>query len=66
MKQGDAQGCPAMPRVTFWPEQLGECFAQMDAAFYYQIDDEREFFACGEQQQLISMTDFWGTQQCEA
>ena len=34
MEQGSAQGCPAMQRVTFWPEQLGEDFAQMDAAFH--------------------------------
>jgi hypothetical protein len=66
MEQGDAKGCPAMHRVTFWPEQLGEVFAQMDAAFYCQIDEKREFLTCGEQQQLISMTGFWGTQQCEA
>jgi hypothetical protein len=66
MEQGNAKCCPAMLRVTFWPEQLGEGFAQMDAAFYCQIDEEREFLARGEQQHLISMTDYWGTQQCEA
>ena len=66
LEQGKTKGCPAMPRVTFWPEQLGEGFAQMDAAFYCQIDEQREFLACGEQQQLISMMDFWVPQQCEA
>jgi hypothetical protein len=34
MEQGNAQGCPAMHRVPFWPEELGEVFARMGAAFY--------------------------------
>jgi hypothetical protein len=66
MEQGNAQGCAAMPRVTFWPELLGEVLTQMDAAFYRQIDEEREFLACGEQQHLIGMAHFWRTQECQA
>ena len=34
----------------------------MDAAFYRQIDKEREFLARGEQQHLIGMAHFWWTQ----
>src|SRR5258706_12392626 len=53
MEQGNAQGCPAMPRVPFWPELFGEFLARMDAAFHRQIDEKREFLARGEQQHLI-------------
>ncbi len=66
VEHGKAQGCPAMPRVRIWPELLGEVLAQMDAAFYCQIDEEREFLARGEQQRLIGMAHFWRTQYCEA
>src|SRR5947209_20617797 len=62
MEQGDAQGCPAMPRVPFWPELLGEFLARMDAAFHRQIDEEREFLARGEQQHLVAMAHFWRAQ----
>src|SRR6266516_1415444 len=55
-----------MHRVPFWPEELGEVFARMDATFYRQIDEEREFLARGEQQHLIGMAHFWWTQQGEA
>src|SRR6266851_5679615 len=55
MEQGDAQGCAAMPRVPFWPELLGEFLARMDAAFHRQIDEEREFLARREQQNLVAM-----------
>ena len=58
--------CPAMPRVRIWPELLGERLAQMDAAFYCQIDEQREFLARGEQQRLIGMAHFWRTQYCQA
>jgi hypothetical protein len=66
MEQGNAQGCPAMHRVPFWPEELGQVFARMDATFYRQIEKEREFLARGEQQHLIGMAHFWWTQECEA
>src|SRR5437588_11646478 len=62
MEQGNAQGCPAMPRVPFWPELLGEFLARMDATFHRQIDEEREFLARGEQQHLISMAHLWRSQ----
>jgi hypothetical protein len=62
MEQGNAKGCPAMPRVPFWPELLGEFLAHMEAAFHCQIDEEREFLARGEQQHLIGMAHFWRTQ----
>ena len=62
MEQGNAQGCPAMHCVPFWPEELGEVFARMDATFYRQVDEEREFLARGEQQHLIGMTHFRRTQ----
>src|SRR5579859_311724 len=58
MEQGNAQGCPTMHRVTFWPELFGEFLAQMDAAFYRQIDEERKFLACRELQHLIGMAHF--------
>jgi hypothetical protein len=48
MEQANAQSCPAMLRIPFWPQLLGEVLAQMDAAFHRQIDEEREFLACGE------------------
>ena len=62
MEQSNAQGCAAMPRVTFGPELLGEFHAQMDAAFHRQIDEEREFLARGELQHLIAMAHFWWAQ----
>ena len=59
MEQGDTQGCPAMPRVPFWPELLGEVLARLHSAFHRQIEKERLFFARGEQQHLISMAHVW-------
>jgi hypothetical protein len=66
VEQCNAQGCPAMLRVPFWSELHGEGFARIDAAFHRQIDEEREYLACREQQQLISMAHFRRTQQGEA
>src|SRR5260221_8309389 len=66
VEHSNAQGCPAMPRVRIWPELLGEVLAQMDAAFYCQVDEQREFLARGEQQRLIGMAHFWRTQYCQA
>src|SRR6266705_2431617 len=62
MEQSNAQGCPAMPRVPFWPELLGELLARMDAAFHRQVDQQRQFLARGEQQQLLAMAHFRWTQ----
>src|SRR6266568_187480 len=39
--------------------------AAMRLFWHGQIDEEREFLACGEQQQLISMAHFWRTQQSQ-
>src|SRR2546421_4463578 len=66
MEQGNAQSCSAMHRITFWPELFGEFLAQMDAAFHRQIEEKREFLACGELQHLIGMAHFRWTQQSEA
>jgi hypothetical protein len=49
MEQANAEGCPAMLGIPLWPELLGEASARMDTAFHCQIDEEREFLACGEQ-----------------
>jgi hypothetical protein len=38
----------------------------MDAAFYCQVDEQREFLARGEQQRLIGMAHFWRTQYGQA
>ena len=65
MEQANAQRCAAMHRVTFGPELLGEVLAQMDAAFYCQVDEQREFLARGEQQRLIGMACFRRTRYCE-
>jgi hypothetical protein len=62
MVEGNAQGCSTMYRVTFWPELFGAFLTQMDAAFYRQIDEEREFLARRELQHLIGMAYFWWTQ----
>jgi hypothetical protein len=58
MEQGNAQSCPTMHRVTFCPKQFGEFLAQMDAAFYRQIDEQRKFLAGRELQHLIGMAHF--------
>ncbi len=59
MEQSNAQGCPAMARVPFWPELLGEALTRMNTAFHCQVEKERLFLAGREQQQLISMAHFW-------
>src|SRR5579884_609771 len=55
MEQANAQGCSAMQGVPFWPEQLGEVLAQMEAAFHPQVEQEREFLARGDQQHLVAV-----------
>jgi hypothetical protein len=47
VEQGNAQGCPTMPRVTLRPELFGEGLAQMDAAFHRQIDEQRKLLERG-------------------
>jgi len=66
MEQGNAQSRSPMYRVPFWPKQFGEVLAQMEVAFHRQIEEEREFLACGEQQHLIGMAHFRRTQECQA
>jgi hypothetical protein len=48
MEQANTQGCPAMPRVTLWPELFGEGLARINAAFHCQIDKQGQFLARGE------------------
>jgi hypothetical protein len=66
MEQGNTQSCPTMHGITFWPELFGEVLARMGVAFYRQIDEKREFFACGEQHLLICMVDVRWTQYSQA
>ena len=65
VEQANAQGCPAMHRITFWPELFGEVFAQMDTGLHRQIDEQCEFLARGKQQHLNGRAQLRRTQESE-